>query len=62
MSRLPAPKRSQNAAPTSQQQAQLNSQRRIMDNTRYKIGKKNAAGFYETNAGQYSRARALGAI
>lgn len=54
--------RGQNAPPSAQQQAQAAARRRIDDNTRYQRGQRNAQGFYETERGQYARARAIGAI
>lgn len=41
-------------------QIQLN--RALINNTRYKIGKQNAQGYYETYPGQYAQAVAYGAI
>jgi len=52
----------QNAPKSSQEQAQLASRRRLDDNTRYRRGKKNAQGFYETQRGQYAHARSIGAF
>lgn len=36
--------------------------RQLDNNTRYKVGKKNAQGWYETSRGQAARAKAAGAI